>query len=103
MGDIAELKEIKVGVNSFKMEQERVSGELDGIKDLAEVRFNYLRTVENFVDKYIPYRIQLQISDTLHSVLRRSERKKLYDYDKEWFTDLTKEIIEDKSGLTDLK
>lgn len=56
---------------------------------------NQFNTVENFVEKYIPIRIQSQISETLNSVLPRSYLNKLDNYEMEKFNELNMKILED--------
>ena len=56
---------------------------------------NQFNTVENFVEKYIPIRIQSQISETLNSVLPRPQLNKLDNYEMEKFNELNMKILED--------
>ncbi len=56
---------------------------------------NQFNTVENFVEKYIPIRIQSQISETLGQVLPRSQLNKLENYEMEKFNELNLKILED--------
>lgn len=56
---------------------------------------NQFNTVENFVEKYIPIRIQSQISETLGQVLPRSQLNKLENYEMEKFNELNMKILED--------
>ena len=53
-------------------------------KELDE-KTNQFNTVENFVEKYIPIRIQSQISETLSAVLTRSQINKLENFEMEKF------------------
>lgn len=56
---------------------------------------NQFNTVENFVEKYIPIRIQSQISETLGSFLPRSQLNKLENFEMEKFNELNLKILED--------
>ena len=56
---------------------------------------NQFNTVENFVEKYIPIRIQSQISETLGQVLPRAQLNKLENYEMEKFNELNMKILED--------
>jgi hypothetical protein len=51
--------------------------------------------VENFVEKYIPIRIQSTISETLTYILPYSQRTKLIEFDKKKFQELHQIILED--------
>ncbi len=44
--------------------------------------------VENFVEKYIPIRIQSTISEALNYVLPYKERGRIADFDKKKFAEL---------------
>lgn len=47
------------------------------------------------MEKYIPIRIQSQISETLNGVLPRSQLNKLDNYEMEKFNELNLKILED--------
>jgi hypothetical protein len=47
------------------------------------------------VEKYIPIRIQSQISETLNGVLPRSQLNKLDNYEMEKFNELNLKILDD--------
>lgn len=61
-------------------------------KELDE-KTNQFNTVENFVEKYIPIRIQSQISETLSVVLTRSQINKLENFEMEKFQVLNSGIF----------
>lgn len=56
---------------------------------------NHFAMVENFVEKYIPIRIQSTISEVLSLVLPYNEKKKLGDFEKKRFMELHQVILED--------
>lgn len=56
---------------------------------------NQFNTVENFVEKFIPIRIQSQISETLASFLTRSQMNKLENFEMEKFNELNLRILDD--------
>ncbi len=41
---------------------------------------NRQSTTDNFIEKYVPLRIQSQISETLAAVVGRREKKKLFEF-----------------------
>lgn len=51
--------------------------------------------VENFVEKYIPVRIQSQISETLQQVLPYKETQTLAAYEKLRFSEMHQIILDD--------
>ena len=56
---------------------------------------NHFAMVENFVEKYIPIRIQSTISETLTYILPYKNRAKLVEFDKKKFQELHQIILED--------
>lgn len=76
-------------------------------KDIHELRYdsenhgNHFAMVENFVEKYIPIRIQSQISEALQLVLPFKEAQTLHAYEKDKFKELH-QIILDDDGVPDL-
>ena len=60
--------------------------------------------VENFVEKYVPIRIQSQISKTIHSVIKEFLPQcveRLEDYEQEVFGEMHQIVLED-DGMPDL-
>lgn len=51
--------------------------------------------VENFVEKYIPIRIQSTISEALSAILPYKERLKQAEFDKKKFAELHQIILDD--------
>lgn len=49
---------------------------------------DHFAMVENFVEKYIPIRIQSTISENLYVVLPYKERERLTDYEKKRFAEM---------------
>ena len=58
------------------------------IKQDVENHGNHFAMVENFVEKYIPIRIQSTISEVLSFILPYKERNKLSDFEKKRFMEL---------------
>ena len=51
--------------------------------------------VENFVEKYIPIRIQSTVSEALSAILPYKERLKQVEFDKKKFAELHQIILDD--------
>mmetsp|Transcript_681 Transcript_681/g.734 ORF Transcript_681/g.734 Transcript_681/m.734 type:complete len:119 (+) Transcript_681:960-1316(+) len=72
----------------FQEDMKKVHEELD-------TRTNQFNTVENFIEKYVPIRIQSQISETLSSFLTRSQLSKLENFEMEKYQILNRAILDD--------
>ena len=60
--------------------------------------------VENFVEKYVPIRIQSQVGKTLHAVLKPFVPhyiEKLEEYEEEIFGEMHQVVLDD-DGMPDL-
>ena len=62
---------------------------------------NHFAMVENFVEKYIPVRIQSQISQTLQQCLPYKEVQQLAEYERAKFKEMHQSILDD-DGKPDL-
>ena len=63
---------------------------------------NEFMRLENFIEKYIPLRMQNQISETLDFILQQKDKNKLREFEEKKFLQLREVIIEDK-GMPDLE
>ena len=82
--------------------RDRILTDIRGLQVDLDNKTNQFNTVENFVEKYIPIRIQSQISETLASVLSRSQLNKLENFEMEKFKSLNLVILDD-DGSSNLK
>jgi len=78
---------------------------IDSIKSLktkvetVEIRS---RTIENYLEKYLPIFTQSQISESLHHCLPSTNKRKLSVYEEKRFKDMNNEILHD-DGNPDLQ
>lgn len=66
------------------------------MEQLDECRVKCI-TLDRFVDRYMPVRIQTQICDTLHKVLSASSKNRLQKYEIVTFRKLNNEILADQT------
>ena len=66
------------------MEKKRIHTEIELMREISENHENHFAMVENFVEKFIPVRIQAQISETIHDLFMNNPHKieRLEDYEK---------------------
>ena len=67
----------------------------------TETHENHFAMVENFVEKYVPVRIQSQISETLHAIMPDQYVEPLDDFERGKFRDMHDAILDD-DGIPDL-
>ena len=100
---------LKQDKNVMEELKDRIWLEMGKINQELDEKTNQFNTVENFVEKYIPLRIQSQISETLGAVLQSSLLNKLENYEMEKFAQLNQIILQDdgngnlKRMMTQLK
>ena len=68
------------------------------LQEQTDKHRNHSLTLENFMEKYVPMRIQSQISETLNSCLDRKSMKFLAQYERQKFEDLHNMILEDEGN-----
>lgn len=71
--------------------------EIEVIKEIQENHENHFAMVENFVEKFIPVRIQSQISETLNEALKGNDAvlDRLYTYEKGRLLEMHQVILDD--------
>jgi len=89
------LDTLKMDKEAHSETEKRLNGELEKLKYDVENHGNHFAMVENFVEKYIPIRIQSTISEVMSWVLPYKERKKLAEFEKRRFMELHQIILED--------
>lgn len=67
----------------------KLFGEMDGNK-------NKIMTIEHFIDKYVPIRIQQQIGETIEAVGSRSIIQKLETFEMVKYRNLNEEVLDDE-------
>ena len=92
---INDLKMEKLNSKVFEGERDRLDKIIDDLTLQAENHGNHFAMVENFVEKYIPVRIQSQISETLQQVLPYKEAQTLAAFEKLRFNEMHTIILED--------
>eukprot|EP00347_Sterkiella_histriomuscorum_P004867 403358786 len=96
------LYELKQDKSIMEEIKDRMWAEIHKMQKELDEKTNQFNTVENFVEKYIPIRIQSQISETLACILNRAQLNKLENFEMEKFQQLNMVILED-DGSADLK
>ena len=93
--EIIELQATKVPIKVFEEERLQLHADLSKLREQAENNGNHFAMVENYVEKYLPVRIQGQISETLQQALDYKETARLVKYEKAKFMELHAVILMD--------
>lgn len=85
----------KCDTDQFYKDVERLDNDIARLRGDTDNHGNHFAMVENFVEKYIPIRIQSTCSEVLSYVLPYKEKLKLQEFDKKKFTELHQIILDD--------
>lgn len=83
---------MKVNLSNTNKQTETIKAYMFKIEDVEAKE----RSIENYVEKYIPIFIQAQISDTLHNCLPSKSQKKLSMYEDRRFKELNADVLNDE-------
>ena len=83
--------------SQFEEERDQIHQEIEIMKEISENHGNHFAMVENFVEKFIPIRIQSQISETLHDLYLSNldKIKRLVSFEKAKFLEMHQCILDD--------
>ena len=85
-------------IDELKTRQQIFLTQLEGFKSLnfkIEDLDLKLMTTNNFIDKYLPFYTQAQISETLHCCLSTTQKRKLIQFEDKKFKELNNNIYID--------
>lgn len=85
-------------IKDVKLIREDINRIRFGLEDLS----SNLMTTDNYLDKYLPFRIQNFISETLENVLPEDELENLKEFEKVKYKHIHKKILIDE-GVSNLK
>ena len=73
-----------------------IQRELDTINKEIDKNENNIRKMEHFIDKYIPIRVQQQISESIKAILPQSQVQRWQNFEMEKFCRLNEDLIDDE-------
>jgi len=95
------LKQETVTRRAYKEEKKDLKDKLFKLHQVMDFYSNEFMRLENFMEKYLPLKIQNQISQTLNGVLPANQRGRIKEYEDTKFLELREYLIHDV-GLPDL-
>jgi hypothetical protein len=91
-----DLQQMKLAKVDFEEGVRKLGDLIRELRNDTDNHGNHFAMVENFIEKYIPIRIQSTISEVLTSVLGYDERTRLAEFDKKKFMELHQVILDDE-------
>ena len=99
---IEKLTQEKVSEANFRIETLDLRDLVFRVHGIMDYFSNEFQRVENFLEKYLPLKVQNQISHTLTAITPNKDRWRLRDYDEVRFLEMREKMLDDK-GLPDLE
>eukprot|EP00826_Nyctotherus_ovalis_P004043 TRINITY_DN10838_c0_g2_i4.p1 TRINITY_DN10838_c0_g2~~TRINITY_DN10838_c0_g2_i4.p1 ORF type:complete len:138 (-),score=46.20 TRINITY_DN10838_c0_g2_i4:42-455(-) len=93
--DINKLDNNKTEKKQFNVEMDRLRLDLNSVKNDLEENINRTATTENYLEKYLPLRIQNIISENIHYTFDPIVRKKFVEFEKLKYEKLNDVILKD--------
>ena len=92
------LTENKLELSYFQLELGKLIKDIQEVKYLNEDLTNTVRGTDNYLEKYIPFRMQNMITETMNNVLPKSDLHKLHEFAARKYLQL-KEVVADDDGV----
>ena len=94
-GDLMKFDNTKADKKSFTTEMDKLKHELNTVKNDLEENRNRTATTENYLEKYLPLRIQNIISENFHNTFESVIRRKFVKFEKLKYEKLNDVILKD--------
>ena len=82
----------------------QIQSDFDSVHDDLDNHLNKIKTMEHFIDKYIPIRVQQLISETISAIASHTQAQRMQNFEMEKFKRLNEDLLKDetKPELIDL-
>ena len=95
------LNQITVKESKYKEDIKNIEDNMKRLEVKEDDFTNHLATIENYVEKYLPAQIQMQITEAIKGILPKRELRKFDDFQKKIFEKINKVILAD-DGIPDV-
>ncbi|CDW77434.1 UNKNOWN [Stylonychia lemnae] len=99
--DIQKFNSTKLTQNEFEEKYHHIMDKFDQVMKSLDMKDNQISTIENFIEKYVPIRVQSQISEILNEVITGKQKEVLEEIEKRKFDELHQILLLD-NGMADL-
>ena len=89
------MKQEKADIKKVMQELNKIHEQSNGHSKTLQDHHNHTLTIENFIEKYLPIRIQTQISDTVKAITDKKLKKHLEEYEAAKYEELHSAILRD--------
>ena len=96
------MKVTKQDKSNFQEQRQLIQGQFDDINNDTDTLKQKMSTMEHFIDKYIPIRVQKLIGESIASIGSHSQLQRFQNYEMEKYKKLNLEVLEDETN-SDLK
>ena len=76
----------------------QIQGQFDRIHNDLDGQLNKIKTMEHFIDKYIPIRVQQLIGETVVAVANQSQQTRLQNFEMEKYKKLNEDVLDDETN-----
>lgn len=82
--------------SNFQEQKAEIQASFNLVNENLDKKENEIKIMQNFVDKYVPIRIQQQIGQTLKYVGTHGMQQKLENHEMERFKTLNEDLLDDE-------
>jgi len=75
----------------------QIQGEFDLINKDLDVQLNKIKSMEHFIDKYIPIRVQQLIGETFSAIVSQTQLQRLQNFEMEKYKKLNEDVLDDET------
>lgn len=94
--DVRNVQKTKEDKTVFHEQKLEVQSIINRLLDSQDENKNKLMTMEHFIDKYVPIRIQQQLGETLQTILGRTMLQKLETFEMSKYKSLNEDVLDDE-------
>ena len=94
VGNLIETKQDK---SNFQEQKMQIQNDFDQIHKDQDIQLNKIKSMEHFIDKYIPIRVQQLIGETLTAVATQGQLTKLQNFEMEKYKKLNEDVLDDET------
>lgn len=92
------LTKTKQDKSNFYEQKNQIQGQFDEVNKDLDVLLNKIKTMEHFINKYIPIRIQQLIGQTINAIGSQSQLTRMQNYEMEKYKKLNEDVLDDESN-----
>ena len=96
------LTKTKQDKSNFYEQKNQIQGQFDEVNKDLDVLLNKIKTMEHFINKYIPIRIQQLIGQTINAIGSQSQLTRMQNYEMEKYKKLNEDVLDNIVSSSDV-